>query len=793
MRKRISLNFDWKFIPEFKESFINTFDSSLETVMIPHTMKEIPLGYFDEESYQFKGTYSKEIEITEAMKKGFILIDFEAVMNVAVVYLNGKELLKHEGGYTPFRVDITEESVIGKNLLQVVVDASEIKDIPPFGHLVDYLAFSGIYREVFLELLPRTHIEKCHLSTAESDYLEENKVVLTIDMSIKQDLEKEYDLNVEISKDDLVIMRNQFKDKITKEQQFIAKVDDIKRWSVDEPNLYDISVQLMDGETIVDEVKIRHGFRTAWFTAEGFLLNNQPLKLIGLNRHQSYPYVGYAMPKSMQELDAQILKDFGCNIVRTSHYMQSEHFLNKCDEVGLLVLEEVPGWQYIGNEHFKELTYQNIEVMINRHYNHPSIVTWGVRINESGDDHDFYKNTNELARSLDSSRQTCGVRNTKKGDFLEDIYSYNDFSHMGKNVGLENPSRVIRGYVPYIVTEHNGHMFPTKKFDPEPRRIEQAMRHANVIDAAYGYDKVSGAIGWCLADYNTHFQFGSNDRICHHGVMDSFRIPKHAAYVYKSLRNDEPVLYVANNMIAGDYSEFRLPEVVIFSNCDTIKIFKNDKLLGYYYPDDHSYPNMPNAPYIVDDLIGDLIVENEEMKEKDAIRITKLLLQYQKHGFNMPLKYKLMAAGLFIRKVIDMNVLMDLHEKYVSNQGAFPTVFRFEGYIDDELVVTKHVGQSKSFQLHVSSSAKELHHDLTYDVLRMVIELQDEYHNPMTYSNEVVSISTSDHLEVIGPKEVSLIGGSIGVYLKTTGKPGKAKISIKTKHYGEYSETIVVK
>ena len=793
MRKQVNLNFDWKFTPEFQESFLNQIIETWDDVMIPHTMKELPLNYFDEKSYQLKGTYSKSIEITEEMKAGCILLEFQAVMNTAYVYLNGQLIMEHIGGYTPFEIDITEISRIGMNILQVVVDSSEICDVPPFGHLVDYLAFSGIYREVSLNLLPKTHINKCYLSTTESDQLSEDSVTLTIDMSIKQKGKENFQVKVEIIQDGKAIHRHTFDELIETDQQFVAKINEIKRWSIEEPYLYDIKIYLLRADKIYDLLTIRFGFRTAHFTPEGFLLNNKPIKLIGLNRHQSYPYVGYAMPKSMQELDAEILKDYGCNIVRTSHYMQSNHFIRKCDELGLLVLEEIPGWQYIGNEQFKELTYKNIEAMIHNHFNHPSIITWGVRINESADDHDFYLKTNELARNLDPTRQTCGVRNTKKGEFLEDIYSYNDFSHNGDNLGLENPAKVTPGYVPYIVTEHNGHMFPTKKQDPEPKRIEQAMRHANVIDAAYGYDKVSGAIGWCLSDYNTHFQFGSNDRICHHGVMDSFRIPKHAAYVYKSQREDEPVLYVANNMISGDYDEFRLPEVVVFSNCEYIKIYKNNQLIGDYYPDTDSYPNIPYPPYIIDDLIGDLIIENEKFKEKDARKITNLLLQYQKYGFKLPLISKLSVAGLFIRKIINFGILMDLHEKYVSNQGDKPTVFRFEGYNDDELVISKEMAHSKKFILVAKSNTEELHHGYTYDVARIVIELKDEYDNTMNYSNDVISIQTSEHLKVIGPENVALLGGSVGVYVKTTGKAGKAWISISSKYYGEIKLTYIVK
>ena len=122
-------------------------------------------------------------------------------------------------------------------------------------------------------------------------------------------------------------------------------------WDIDNPNLYDIKVELYRNDTLLDEKIIRFGFRKIEARADGFCLNYQKIKIRGLNRHQSYPYVGYAMPKSIQEEDELILKnELGVNAVRTSHYPNSAHFINKCDEIGLLVFTEIPGWQHIGDK-----------------------------------------------------------------------------------------------------------------------------------------------------------------------------------------------------------------------------------------------------------------------------------------------------------------------------------------------------------------------------------------------------------------------------------------------------------
>jgi beta-galactosidase len=179
---------------------------------------------------------------------------------------------------------------------------------------------------------------------------------------------------------------------------------------------------------------------------------------MGLDRHQNYPYIGPAAPPRLQRQDADIIRfELGCNIVRTSHYPQSPHFLDRCDEIGLLVFEEIPGWQHIGGDDWKGLVLRDVRAMIQRDWNHPSIILWGVRVNESPDDHDLYASTNALAHAIDPTRQTGGVRHFIDSEFLEDVFTYNDFSN-----DIIDPI-----HTPHMVTEFSGHMFPTKSWDGE--------------------------------------------------------------------------------------------------------------------------------------------------------------------------------------------------------------------------------------------------------------------------------------------------------------------------------------
>jgi len=780
MRKITPLNFDWYFFPDFNDKYLlpENENKNFKKVMLPHTMVELPLNYFHESLYQFIGSYYRDILLEAVGPDQMAILRFFGVMVKAEVYLNGKLINLHEGGYTPFEIDITDKLVFDKpNRLFVKVDGNELKDVPPFGKVVDFLTYSGIYREVELEILPKHHIVSLRVKTDEAPSILENEMDLIVSVKMNEEFPTESEVRFAILDGDKTIIDATIQDCLAETLITSIFVQQIERWELDNPKLYLLKVSVYFNDLLVDELSTRFGFRTAKFMSYGFVLNNNKTKLIGLNRHQSYPYVGYAMPKRQQERDAEILKyELGCNIVRTSHYMQSDHFINRCDEIGLLVFEEIPGWQYIGNESFKKLSIENLETMINHHINHPSIILWGVRINESPDNHDFYAKTNGIARELDDSRQTAGVRNFKRSEFLEDVYTYNDFSHQGENSGLDNPNRIAGLLTPYLVTEHNGHMFPTKQTDDEHKRLDQALRHLNVIDAAYATDRISGAIGWCLADYNTHKEFGSNDRICYHGVTDMFRIPKYASYPYMSLKTDEPILKIASSMTPGNSEKSMLKETYVFTNCDYVKFYRNEEMLDKCYSNWHVYKNIPHAPIVIDDYIGNRIEADGEYSKTVAKRIKKVIQSYSKHGNMLPFIDKMRMINLMAFHKLTIDKAEEIYGKYIGNWGSSDVIYRFEGYVDDELVKTVTISQPKQTFFKVIPDDLTLYHGDTYDVTRVIVQFEDEYKNILENANDAFTIETDNYLEVIGPKCVSLSGGRAGVYLKTTGKKGKATV-----------------
>ncbi|MGA8271296.1 MAG: glycoside hydrolase family 2 TIM barrel-domain containing protein, partial [Candidatus Sulfotelmatobacter sp.] len=574
-------------------------DSHYEKVVVPHTNVRLPWHSFDEKTYEFVSSYRRHFKVPPAARGKHVFVDFEGVMTASTVWLNGTRLGEYKGGYTPFTFELTPHlDFDGENVLAVDVDSSERPDIPPFGYEIDYLTFGGIYREVSLRIVPGTFLE--NVFAKPKDVLSDH-TSLDVDCHI-QYLEASREplrLEVALRDGDRVVERGSQKipaSAATAEPAVhtvhLANLNPIKLWDLTHPNLYTVDVVLWRGSQQVDSVSRVIGFREAQFTDHGFELNGKVIKLRGLDRHQTFPFVGQAMPGRVQRRDAQILRNkLKCNIVRTSHYPQSRHFLDACDELGLLVLEEIPGWQHIGDQAWQDISVDNVGRMIRRDWNHPSIILWGVRINESRDNHDFYTRTNALAHKLDPTRQTGGIRYFQESEFLEDVFTMNDF---GWPLKPPNHPR-------YLNTEFVGHTYPTKTIDQVERLTEHTIRHARVHDQLASNAQYAGGIGWCAFDYNTHGDFGSGDRICYHGVTDIFREPKPAAGFYKSQCDpaEEVVLEPAFHWARGDAS-IGFSHAVVCSNCDHIKFYIGSAMVAEADPDRKQFANLRYAPFVID-------------------------------------------------------------------------------------------------------------------------------------------------------------------------------------------------
>ena len=781
---RIDFNNNWKFCVDYREEMEQPGfnDVGFEDVRLPHTVVETPYNYFDEGIYQKIAIYRKRFTIDEDMTGKKALLTFEAVGHKADVYINGILCETHCGGYTAFTVDITPYLVKDRdNVLAVVCDSRENLNIPPFGKVIDYMTYGGIYREVYLDIRSEDYVEDVYVVTEIDPAILKSEITF----NFKNDFEggavytAEAYLN-DAEGNEIFSLRAPVKKNII---HLNRQLDGIKLWSVDEPVLYTITIKLFRNGEFIDEKSTKFGFRTAVFKKDGFYLNGKKFRLVGLNRHQSYPYVGYAMPKSVQENDAVILKNELCvNAVRTSHYTQSQHFINKCDELGLLVFTELPGWQYVGDENWKSIACESVAEMVRQYRNHPSIIIWGVRINESGDDDVFYERTNKIAHSLDRSRATGGVRCFKKSHLLEDVYTYNDFSHVGDNPGVVKKYEVTPDMEkPYLISEYGGHMYPTKSFDDEEHRLSHAVRHARVINDMLGEEDIAGCFGWCMNDYNTHRDFGSGDRICYHGVMDMFRNPKAAAYVYASQGDRDDVLYVTSSVEIGDHPSCTVGDFYVFTNAERVRLYKNEQMIREYTHEDSPFTNMVHPPILINDRVGNLLETNEGLPHETAEALKELMFAMADEGGadNLPTALRLKRSFIMKTSGLELKDISRMYDAYVGNWGDLATTYRFEAVKNGEVIAVVKKQPMTSTDLVVKVDRTALAEGATYDAACVRIEAVDENGNRLYYCNAPVEFETEGAVELIGPGIVSLIGGAAGTYVKTTGVSGSGKLTIK--------------
>ena len=766
----------------------------MKPVRLPHTVIEAPFDYFDEGIYQMLSCYRRSFTAPAEWAGKHVELTFEGAAHEAAVFVNGEHVLTHSCGYTAFSIDLSDLLRYGEeNLIAVRLDSRESLDVPPFGNVIDYMTYGGIYREAYIEVSGKTRLADVFLRTEGTPDAPELVSVIETEGAGERDLFVRQILIAEGAEELLAggseerllaVRRMEAAAKAAGTMELRAEAADVLLWSPDDPNLYTIRTELVDGATneTLDRVDVRFGFRFAQFKADGFYLNGERLQITGLNRHQSYPYEGYAMPASLQDFDARVLKyELGLNAVRTSHYPQSHAFLGACDELGLLVFTEIPGWQYIGGEAWQDQAVKNTEEMVRQYRNHTSIILWGVRINESQDCDGLYERTNEAARRLDPGRQTGGVRFLKKSHLLEDVYTYNDFSHSGGNAGCEPKKDVTSDMSKaYLVSEYNGHMFPTKSYDSEEHRRDHMLRHARVLNDITGQPDIAGSFGWCMADYNTHRDFGSGDRICYHGVLDMFRNPKPAASIY-AVMGDEPVLEVASSMDIGEHPASNRGTVWIVTNADSVRMYKNGRLLKEYFPSDSPFKELAHGPIPVDDLIGSAIEEGEDFLPAQAADVKEILNYAAIYGMDrLPPSIKAKAAKCMLFYGMKYSDAVELYNKYIGDWGGAATEYRFEAVKDGEVVKTVIKSPASKVVLEVRTSSEELTDAQSWDAAAVRIRALDEHGNVLPFFNEPVSLELAGPAELIGPDVISLKGGMGGTYVRTIGAEGEATLIIRS-------------
>lgn len=764
-------NEGWLFAPTFDPALVRPeCQLELTPVRLPHTVKVLPYNYCNENEYQRLCGYRREFFAPKEWEGRTVLLTFGSIAHDATVFCNGRRLFHHGCGYTSFTVDLTCALRLGqKNVVAVRCDCREDLNIPPFGGQMDQLTYGGIYRAVCLDIKESAYLRDVFIEAkAAGDFrIYSSTVGETVGCTLQAEIRSPAGSRA--------LYNGVLSLPIT------GTLNGVHPWSVEHPTLYTLTVRLIRPGTgglpdrVLDEKTLRFGFRTLQLVAGGLYLNGQRVELRGLNRHQSYAYQGYAMPDSIQRLDAQILKkQLGCNAVRTSCYDPA--FLDACDELGLLVFAEMPGWQHVGDDSWKAQALQNCREMVCQCRNHPSIFLWGARVSGSADDEAFCKRTNEAIHRLDPTRPTGGTHQRRKGLLLEDVYAYNDYSYRGRGTGCEPRAAVTpdtrKGY---LISEFGGQQFPTKAFDDESHRLMHALRIAAVLNDTIAQQGVAGSFGWCMADYNTHREFGSGDRICYHGVLDLFRNPKLAAAVYASQKipraPSDIVLEVSSGMVLGDLPEGMAGACWVFTNAESLRLYRDNDFVAEFAPDRRGrFAALPHPPIEVNDFVGSLLEKYEGLDHAVAPQVAAILNEMRRDAMELsPLSR---ARMLSLR--LSWNDLVQMYYKYIGVLGSPSAVYRFEAVWHGRAVRTVVREPVQSVRLECTVHNPLLTDGPTWDCAAVSLRAIDQNGNLLPYCSEAVQLWVEGPLQILGPSVVPLRGGMAGTYLATTGEAGPA-------------------
>ncbi len=588
-----SMNTNWLFGGQYTSGSESSFfdDSAFSPVTLPHTVTPLSWQNWDYPAWQQVWIYRRHFNGTHLLDPdrpgNRILVDFDGIMVNATVTINDQVVSAHQGGYLPFSAELTGKVTAGDNLLAVVVD-SRCVAVPPIGvgcgpASIDFFQPGGIYRDVRLRVLPQMFLSDLFAQPA--DVLgSQRRVDVQCEIDSAATTHATGTLVVELLDGTTQIATQTAEVKVTSPgistaQLSLTGLGPVSLWSPDSPKLYTVQATLNFPGFGSHVLSRRIGFREASFRPEGFFLNGTRLPLFGLNRHQLYPYAGMAMPARVQRKDAELLKnEFNCNIVRCSHYPQSPAFLDACDELGLLVWEEAPGWHNVSpTPAWQDLVMQNVRDMVIRDRNRPSVVIWGTRLNETRDYPGLWAATRQAARELDGSRPSSGAMAFHQdATWNEDVFAYNDYGTDAKtrNVALKLPFADL----PYLVTEAVGveearpqHFSWT---DPPALLARQAALHGQAQSQARSNPGYAGLVAWAGFDYASMIGQGP-DAIKWAGVADGFRVPKPGAAIYQTQGDPavRPLVIPVFFWEAGGAVPAPGPTAMIASNCEQLEVF----------------------------------------------------------------------------------------------------------------------------------------------------------------------------------------------------------------------------
>lgn len=511
-------------------------------------------------NYRGKGVYKKEIEILEDVNLRLV---FKGISHTGDVFFDGEQCAHHYNAFTPFET-VLKDVKSGKHEIQV--DVSNEFHVGSALHVAnDYYTYGGITRPCGYEIIPDTYIKNIKFTPKFSDGVWSGDVVVLVENISDKDANR--DIKIELAGKTLSVGDIKIKANSIEKVEISGTFEGIEPWSGKNPKLYMMECNLVDGDTIIDDLIDRVGFRTVEVVGNKIFLNGSETFLMGFNRHEDSPEFGCAIPVQLMMKDIWLMKDMGSNAVRTSHYPNDERFLDLCDEYGLMVWEEnhargmyIMGEEFTGepipdmlNPNLEKQCEDCIEEMIDNHYNHPSIVIWGL-LNECASEseigREMYMKQYNLVRSMDKSRPVTSATCRHSTDIcldLADVVSYNLYAGWYDNKTIDEWLTVTTDWMdkmgvidkPLIISEFGGAAMYGFR-DPARRKWSEERQSDILSDNLDRYlydDRIVGAFIWQFCDCRvTEEGNWYTTRVClrnNKGVVDMYRRPKLAYDIVK--------------------------------------------------------------------------------------------------------------------------------------------------------------------------------------------------------------------------------------------------------------------
>ena len=647
MRQIYNFNTKWGFSKEALEA-PTTMPERWNWVNIPHTWNNIDGQDGGNDLYRGTAFYAKELEKMDLPKADRYFLEIQGANSSAILYINGKKLANHDGGYSTWRVDITD-ALEDKNLFVFEVDNSQNDRVYPQN--ADFTFYGGIYRDLNIIAVSESHFDLEYYGTPGIKVTPEvvgKDAKVEVEVFVKN--EKETQKLVYTLKD---AEGNVVAEKETPASETVVsfEIENVHLWhGKKDPYLYTAEVCLKD-EEVLDNVSARFGCRTFEIHPEnGFILNGEEYPLRGVSRHQDRWGIGNALLKEHHDEDMDLICELGATTIRLAHYQHDQYFYDLCDERGMVVWAEIP---YISTHmpNGRENTISQMKELVVQNYNHPSIIVWGLsnEITMHGDsDEDLRENhviLNDLVHEMDKTRLTtmaCVSMCSMDDPYVQipDTVSYNHyFGWYGGDTSQNGPwfDEFHAKYpnIPIGCSEYGCEALNWHTSDPQQGDYTeeyQAYYHEELIKQFYTRKYMWATHVWNMFDFGADSRNEGGENGQNHKGLITFdrKYKKDSFYAYKAWLSDEPFVHICGKRYVDRVEE--TTKVTVYSNQPEVELFANGVSLGKQTCPEHFFyfevPNTGETTLVAvagdckdESFIRKVEVFNEEyrLKEKGAI------------------------------------------------------------------------------------------------------------------------------------------------------------------------------